>query len=119
MALLMLLIGSFKLCRNCNPHCKAYKLPTCSVQKLGSGGRILVELPGVKDKARVRELLQGTANLEFWETYENQDVAQYFEAANNKLRAILNPESIAAKDSIANDSTKAVVAPNGIVPACW
>jgi len=83
-----------------------------NIQKLGSGGRILVELPGVKDKARVRDLLQGTANLEFWETYENQEVAQYFEQANNKLRAILNPnESAAVKDSTSTDSTKVVGAP--------
>jgi SecD/SecF fusion protein len=83
-----------------------------NIQKLGSGGRILVELPGVKDKARVRDLLQGTANLEFWETYENQEVAQYFEQANNKLRAILNPESLSASsDSTATDSTKTVEAP--------
>lgn len=84
-----------------------------NIQKLGSGGRILVELPGVKDKARVRELLQGTANLEFWETYENQEVAQYFEKANNNLRAILNPDEEKAKDSTAvtNDSTKTVSAP--------
>lgn len=53
-----------------------------NIQKLGSSGRILVELPGVKDKERVRELLQGTANLEFWETYDNQEVYQYFEKAN-------------------------------------
>jgi SecD/SecF fusion protein len=84
-----------------------------NIQKLGSGGRILVELPGVKDKDRVRELLQGTANLEFWETYENGEIAQYFEQANNKLRAILNPESLATKsDSTSNDSTKTVNAPN-------
>ncbi len=78
-----------------------------NIQKLGSGGRILVELPGVKDKARVRDLLQGTANLEFWETYENQEVAQYFEQANNKLRAVLHPdESTSVKDSTGTDSTK-------------
>jgi len=83
-----------------------------NIQKLGSGGRILVELPGVKDKARVRELLQGTANLEFWETYENGEVAQYFEKANSNLRAILNPdEEKAAADSTAGDSTKTVSAP--------
>lgn len=77
-----------------------------NIQKLESSGRILVELPGVKDKARVRELLQGTANLEFWETYENQDAAQYFEKANEKLRAILNPEDEkAVADSTASDST--------------
>ena len=45
-----------------------------NLQKLAQKGRILVELPGVKDKERVRKLLQGTAALEFWETYENQEV---------------------------------------------
>ena len=48
-----------------------------NIQKLGNSGRILVELPGVKDKERVRELLQGTANLEFWETYENQEISYH------------------------------------------
>lgn len=76
-----------------------------NIQKLESSGRILVELPGVKDKARVRELLQGTANLEFWETYENQEVAQYFEKANDKLRLFLNPdEATAVRDSTKTDS---------------
>ncbi len=82
-----------------------------NIQKLESSGRILVELPGVKDKARVRELLQGTANLEFWETYENQEVAQYFEKANDKLRAVLNPdETPAVADSTKTDSLSANVA---------
>jgi len=86
-----------------------------NIQKLESSGRILVELPGVKDKARVRELLQGTANLEFWETYENQEVAQYFEKANNNLRSILNPdENSTAKDSTTTDSTKVVGAPTPV-----
>ncbi len=44
-----------------------------NIQQLQTNkGRILVELPGVKDQTRVRNLLQGTAKLEFWETYENQ-----------------------------------------------
>lgn len=82
-----------------------------NIQKLESSGRILVELPGVKDKARVRELLQGTANLEFWETYENQEVAQYFEKANDKLRLFLNPdEAKVTADSTATDSTGVAVA---------
>ncbi len=83
-----------------------------NIQKLGSSNRILVELPGVKDKARVRELLQGTANLEFWETYENQEVAAFFEKANGKLRAILHPEdeiiakdTTVVKDSLAKNTT--------------
>jgi SecD/SecF fusion protein len=46
-----------------------------NIQKLDISGRILIELPGVKDKERVRKLLQGTANLEFWETYDNKDIA--------------------------------------------
>jgi SecD/SecF fusion protein len=53
-----------------------------NIQKLGNSGRILVELPGVKDKARVRKLLQGSANLEFWETYQNGEMGQYMQKAN-------------------------------------
>jgi len=56
-----------------------------NIQQLQTKGRILVELPGVKDQARVRNLLQGTASLEFWETYENQEVYQYMLAANKKI----------------------------------
>lgn len=69
-----------------------------NIRSLGNSGRILVELPGVKDKARVRELLQGTANLEFWETYENPEVAQYFEKANEKIRLLLDT-AVVKKDS--------------------
>lgn len=78
-----------------------------NIQKLEASGRILVELPGVKDKARVRELLQGTANLEFWETYENGEIAQLMDKANYAIRKELYPESLggAAKtDSIPSDS---------------
>ena len=57
-----------------------------NIQLLQTKGRILVELPGVKDQARVRNLLQGTASLEFWETYENQEVYQYMLAANQKIK---------------------------------
>jgi SecD/SecF fusion protein len=83
-----------------------------NIQKLEASGRILVELPGVKDKARVRELLQGTANLEFWETYENYEIAPLMDKANYILRTVLYPETIsgaAKSDSTAGkqDSTKA------------
>ncbi len=53
-----------------------------NIQKLEGSGRILVELPGIKDPARVRKLLQGTAQLEFWETYNFSEVYQYFDQAN-------------------------------------
>ncbi|MCQ2118848.1 MAG: protein translocase subunit SecDF [Bacteroidales bacterium] len=60
-----------------------------SIQTLGNSGRILVELPGVKEPERVRKLLQGTASLEFWETYTNQEIAGYLAEANAKLAEIL------------------------------
>jgi SecD/SecF fusion protein len=56
-----------------------------NIQRLEGSGRILVELPGVRDKERVRKLLQGTAKLEFWETYENQEVYGYLTQANQVL----------------------------------
>jgi SecD/SecF fusion protein len=59
-----------------------------NIQQLQTKGRILVELPGVKDQNRVRTLLQGTAMLEFWETYENQEVYPYLLQANERLREI-------------------------------
>jgi SecD/SecF fusion protein len=56
-----------------------------NIQPLQTAGRILVELPGIDDPKRVRKLLQGTANLEFWETYDNSEVYQYLAQANQKL----------------------------------
>lgn len=83
-----------------------------NIQKLEATGRILVELPGVKDKARVRELLQGTANLEFWETYENAEVAPMLDKANVVLSAYLNggdtkKDSVVVSDSLAVNTTRA------------
>ncbi len=49
-----------------------------NIQRLEQQGRILIELPGVKEPERVRKLLQGTANLEFWETYDQNEVMNYF-----------------------------------------
>lgn len=57
-----------------------------NIQKLATSGRILVELPGIKEPDRVRRLLQGTARLEFWETYEFSEVYNYFWDANDRLR---------------------------------
>jgi len=45
-----------------------------NIQRLETAGRILVELPGIKDPERARKLLQSTAQLEFWETYEYRDL---------------------------------------------
>lgn len=59
-----------------------------NIQKLETTGRILVELPGVKEPKRVRKLLQGTAKLEFWETYENREIYGYLAQANDKIRGL-------------------------------
>jgi len=66
-----------------------------NIQRIGTSGRILVELPGIKDPTRVRKLLQGTAKLEFWETYEYPELYQYFADANKQLRGIEAIEDIA------------------------
>jgi SecD/SecF fusion protein len=56
-----------------------------NVQKIASSNRVLVELPGIKDPERVRKLLQGSAKLEFWDTYRFSELDQYFSEANRRL----------------------------------
>jgi len=71
-----------------------------NIQKLSASGRILVELPGIKEPERVRKLLQGTAQLEFWETYEYKDVYGFIEEADKRLKSILlNTDTTAVNDS--------------------
>ncbi|HET6245268.1 MAG: protein translocase subunit SecDF [Bacteroidetes bacterium] len=72
-----------------------------NIQKLGNSGRILVELPGVKEKERVRKLLQGTAKLEFFETHENKNIYPLLEAANEVVKELKKEAGI--------DSTAIVV----------
>jgi len=69
-----------------------------NISRLEARGRILVELPGVKDPERVRELLQGTAKLEIWETYENSEVLNYLIQANTLLQSI--EEDVRAASSV-------------------
>ena len=57
-----------------------------NIQKVAGTGRILVELPGVKEPERVRKLLQGTASLEFWETYNSQELTPYLQELNETIR---------------------------------
>ena len=63
-----------------------------NIQKLETHGRILVELPGIKEPERVRKLLQGTANLEFWETYENSEVYPFLLEANSRIKELEEAE---------------------------
>ncbi len=65
-----------------------------NITQLATKGQILIELPGQTDPQRVRELLQGTANLEFWETYENGEIIGYLSQANNLLKEILDSRKV-------------------------
>ncbi len=72
----------------------------------GQEGRIMVEMPGVKEPERVRKLLQGSANLEFWETYNTQEIVPFLINLDRKLAAALS----GIKDETPADSTETVVA---------
>lgn len=74
-----------------------------NIQQLQTAGRILVELPGIKEPERVRKLLQGTAQLEFWETYQFAELVPYFEEANKRLAA----SSIDETTTSSNDTVSA------------
>ena len=82
--------NSFNVLRN---RIDRFGVTQPSIQKLGNSGRILVELPGVKEPERVRKLLQGTASLEFWTTFENSEIAPYLMEANSVLAGILAEEN--------------------------
>ena len=85
-----------------------------TIQKLSASERILVELPGVKEPERVRKLLQGTAQLEFWQTYDNTEAIRFLDAANTYLASINAGETVAedsAEEGAAGekDSTEAML----------
>ena len=81
-----------------------------NIQKLeGQSGRIMVEMPGVKEPERVRKLLQGSANLEFWETYNSQEIAPLLTQLNQKYAA-LNGNAAADTTAVAADSTAVAAA---------
>ncbi|MBO7557883.1 MAG: protein translocase subunit SecDF [Bacteroidaceae bacterium] len=79
-----------------------------NIQKIeGQSGRIMVELPGIKEPERVRKLLQGSANLEFWETYDTQVILPYLNQLNAALRNGANaPVEEAVADSTVADTTQ-------------
>ena len=84
--------NSFNVLRN---RIDRFGVTQPNIQKLGNSGRILVELPGVKEPERVRKLLQGTASLEFWATYPNEEIEGFLAEANSMLAQILAVEETA------------------------
>ena len=76
-----------------------------NIQKLeGQSGRIMVEMPGIKEPERVRKLLQGSANLEFWETYNSQEIYPLLAQLNQKYAAMGGDASAAAVDTTATEA---------------
>ena len=73
-----------------------------NIQRLGTSGRILIELPGAKDIDRIQNLLQSTAQLEFWETYKNDDFSEFLVSANEYLSSseTINNQSESSQSDI-------------------
>ena len=81
-----------------------------NIQKLeGQEGRLMVEMPGIREPERMRKLLQGSANLEFWETYNNQEIAPYLTQLDQRLA---NGETSVSANDTAKTSTKQVAKAN-------
>lgn len=81
-----------------------------NIQKLDRAERILIELPGVKEPERVKKLLQGSANLEFWKTYNLQEIQNYIELMDQRSKEVLaaNGTAPVATDSLAAATTDSV-----------
>ena len=95
--------NSFNVLRN---RIDRFGVTQPNIQRLGNTGRILVELPGVKEPERVRKLLQGTASLEFWTTFQYSEIESFLNEANSKLAEILATEEV----EVAEESTGDIVA---------
>ena len=80
-----------------------------NIQKLeGQTGRIMVEMPGIKEPERMRKLLQGSANLEFWETYNADEVIPYLQQLDSRLANDASNDTTAAKKAIKKADVKKV-----------
>ena len=83
-----------------------------NIQKLeGQQGRIMVEMPGIREPERIRKLLQGSANLEFWETYNSQEITSYFSQLDQRLLAngaetTVDSAAVAKEDTVKADAPK-------------
>ncbi len=99
--------NSFNVLRN---RIDRFGVTQPNIQKLGNSGRILVELPGVKEPERVRKLLQGTASLEFWATYTNEEIEPFLVEANSVLAQMAAAEVVAPAAEAAETAEADVLA---------
>ena len=83
-----------------------------NIQKLeGQQGRIMVEMPGITEPERVRKLLQGSANLEFWETYNSDEIIPYLQQLDQREAAALSGKKEETADTTATDTAAAKAEP--------
>ena len=83
-----------------------------NIQKLeGQQGRIMVEMPGINEPERVRKLLQGSANLEFWETYNSDEIIPYLQQLDQREAAALSGKKEETADTTATDTAAAKAKP--------
>ena len=107
--------NSFNVLRN---RIDRFGVTQPSIQKIGNTGRILVELPGVKEPERVRKLLQGTASLEFWTTFEYSEIYPYMVEANSRLAELLSAEDAApAAEEAAEEAAEGEASETGDIVA--
>lgn len=83
-----------------------------NIQRVGNTGRILVELPGIKDPERVRKLLQGTASLEFWTTYTAKELLPMMMQANQEVAKLMAATADTTTNTTASEQTTAAPAAN-------
>ena len=102
--------NSFNVLRN---RIDRFGVTQPSIQRLGNTGRILVELPGVKEPERVRKLLQGTASLEFWTTFDNSEIYPYLLEANQMLATLVAADEEAAPAAAQKDLVAEEMAAQG------
>ena len=102
--------NSFNVLRN---RIDRFGVTQPNIQQVGNSGKILIELPGVKDPERVRKLLQGTASLEFWPTYQGNEIDLY--AVDARVAEILN--NLSDSTTVTNPLLR-VLSPSGWNNAC-
>src|SRR5690606_30154474 len=94
--------NSFKVLRT---RIDKFGVTSPNIQLQQGTNRILIELPGVNDEERVRKLLQGSAKLEFWETYDNMEIYPMLEIVNSTLASTLKDTTADSKAAV--DTTSA------------
>jgi SecD/SecF fusion protein len=104
------IVSAFEVLRN---RIDGFGVTSPNIQRLGNSGRILIELPGAKDKERVVDIITKTAQLQFWETYKTQEVLPYILQVNQALVEANKQKEEAAseiEDAVeAVDSTSSVI----------